>query len=216
MRRTSFFGALTVIAVGGVLAFALRSSPRDLDLRATGLIIMIAGVADLVIRFLLADSPLLGQRAADVAAVMEPIGEPVLDVFGNPIATEPARVLQPPPLEVPGVYAAPAAVVPASAATGLVPGVPVVPSTSNDDGTGNPPVEAEETRVMAPMTAADREALRAEESVRHTVARDDAAYDQVVRQVGDYEPPASLAPVSALTGRPMRVGRRNRRRERRG
>jgi hypothetical protein len=97
MRRTSFFGALTVIALGGVLAFAIQSSPAWLDVHVAGLIMMVAGVADLLIRFILGDDPLLSPEAADVAAVVEPMGEPVLDVFGNPIKTAPVRVLQPPP-----------------------------------------------------------------------------------------------------------------------
>jgi hypothetical protein len=101
MRRTSFVGALAVIALGGVLAFGIQKSPKDLDLQMTGLIIMIAGVVDLLLRFLIANSPLFSQTTADVAAVVEPVGEPVLDAFGNPITlTEtPAR----PPLFAPAV-----------------------------------------------------------------------------------------------------------------
>jgi len=187
MRRTSFLGALTVITVGGVLAFALQSSPRDLDLHAAGLIIMIAGIADLVIRFMLADSPLLGSQAADVAAVVEPLGEPVLDVFGNPVTPAPTRVLQPPqPIEVPS-YGSP---------------VPVMPMVAayDDDGVATRP---DETRVMPPVAGHPVEVVR---------PHDDAVHDQVVRQAGDHQPPASLTPVYALTGRPVRVGRRRRRR----
>ena len=87
MRRTSFMGALAVIAVGGALAFGIKASPKALDIQLTGLIIMLAGIADLMLRFLIADSPLFSQATADVAAVVEPFGEPVLDVFGNPITT---------------------------------------------------------------------------------------------------------------------------------
>lgn len=92
MNRTSFVGALAAVALGAVLAFAVQGSPRQLDLHVTGMIILIAGLADLVIRFMVADSPLLSSRAAAVAAVVEPIGEPVLDVFGNPVtpAAQPA------------------------------------------------------------------------------------------------------------------------------
>jgi len=97
MRRTSFFGALTVIAIGGVFAFAIQSSPAWLDVHVAGMIMMVAGIADLAIRFILGDNPLLSQDAADVAAVVEPVGDPVLDVFGNPIRPAPVRVLQPPP-----------------------------------------------------------------------------------------------------------------------
>jgi hypothetical protein len=99
MRRTSFVGALTVIALGGALAFGVQSSPKDLDIHLTGLIIMIAGIADLALRFLIADSPLFSQSTADVAAVLEPMGEPVLDAFGNPVTyAEPAAA---PPLVAP-------------------------------------------------------------------------------------------------------------------
>lgn len=86
MRRTSFAGALLVIAIGAVLAFAVQGSPRDLDLQTAGVILIIGGAADLVIRSLIADSPLLSRQSADVAAVVEPVGEPVLDAAGNPIA----------------------------------------------------------------------------------------------------------------------------------
>ncbi len=181
MRRTSFLGALTVITLGGVLAFAIQSSPHDLDLHATGLIIMIAGIATLVIRFLLADSPLLGSQAADVAAVVEPLGEPVLDVFGNPISsTVPQTTLRPPPLEVP-LYGPPVPMVASYAEDGemlvgggLVEGMP---------GSGAAPgyvTGPDETQLMAPV---------------------------------QQQPPTSLTPVYALTGRPVRVGRRRRRRE---
>lgn len=175
MGRTSFLGALTAITLGGVLAFALQSSPGFLDLRAAGLIIMIAGIADLVIRFMISDSPLLGAQTADIAAVVEPVGEPVLDVFGNVIA--PTDTLEMPALVVP------APVVPGVAPVAqVVPASPVAPVA--------PPVEA----------------------VREAVARDGSLHDQVVRQAGDYEQPASLTPTYALTGRPVRVGRRRRRR----
>lgn len=86
MRRTSFAGALLVVAIGAVLAFAVHGSPRDLDLQTAGVILIIGGVADLLIRSLVADSPLLSPQSADVAAVVEPVGEPVLDAAGNPIA----------------------------------------------------------------------------------------------------------------------------------
>ena len=131
MRRTSFFGALAVIALGGVLAFAIQSSPTWLDVHVTGLIIMVAGVVDLVIRFVLGNDPLLSQDAADVAAVVEPMGEPVLDVFGNPIrqTAAPVRVLQPPP---------PAYVVGLNRPTVIEPveGDPTLSASEFDDGTG--------------------------------------------------------------------------------
>lgn len=209
MRRTSFVGALIVITLGGVFAFAIQSSPRWLDLHAAGLIMMVAGVADLVIRFMLGDSPLLGHEAADVAAVVEPLGEPILDVFGNPItAAPPPAVLQPPPLlEVPVPYSRPS------------------DDGSDDDGTGsstgvgNPvattsarPVAPEDTQDIPLVEGTSVEVIRPLDPMERYASHDRAVHDQVVRQVGDYEAPSSLAPVSALTGRPMRVRRRFRRR----
>jgi hypothetical protein len=154
---------------------------------------------------MLADSPLLGPQAADVAAVVEPFGEPVLDVFGNPVTPAPTRMLRPPPLEVP-LYGPP---------------VPMVASYDGDGemlvagGVAEPGVVAapEETRLMAPVAGRPVEVVRAEEAARQGAARDEAVHDQVVRQAGDYETPASLTPVSALTGRPVRAGRRRRRRQ---
>lgn len=143
-RRGSFYGALTVIALGGILAFAVQHSPRWLDLHATGLILIVAGISTLVLRFTIANSPLLSKQAADVAAVVEPLGEPMLDAFGNPIT--------------PGV----------ATAQIMAPPVPVVPEQAEPDG---------------------------------------VSADQVVRHVGDYETAESLAPVSPLTGRPVRVAR---------
>jgi len=86
MRRTSFAGALLVIAIGAVLAFAVHGSPRALDLRTAGVILILGGAGDLMIRSLIADSPLLSRQTADVAAVVDGVGEPVLDVAGSPIA----------------------------------------------------------------------------------------------------------------------------------
>jgi hypothetical protein len=211
MRRTSFVGALIVVTLGGVFAFAIQSSPRWLDLHAAGLIMMLAGVADLVIRFVLGDSPLLGHEAADVAAVVEPLGEPVLDVFGNPITTAPPpTTLQPPPLlEVPVPYATPSNDGPAggdgtgSSTTSLGLGNPVatVSATSPEDTQDIPLVDGTRLEVIRPLDPMERYA-----------SHDRAVHDQVVRQVGDYEAPSSLAPVSPLTGRPVRMLRRRRRR----
>jgi hypothetical protein len=202
MRRTSFLGALTVIAVGGVLAFAIQSTPRSLDLHAAGLIIMVAGIADLVIRFLLADSPLLGTQAADVAAVVEPLGEPVLDVFGNPISPAPSHMLQPPPIQVPS-YGSPIQV-PSSAEDGTE----LVAFVGPQDTQEIPPVAAPGHQPQ-PAEAAH---AQAEAVARETAAYDGTVHDQVVRQAGDHGQPSSLTPVYALTGRPVRVGRRRRRR----
>jgi hypothetical protein len=165
MRRTSFFGALTAIAIGGVFAFAIQSSPNWLDLRVAGMIVMIAGIADLLIRFAIRDDPLLSQEAADVAAVVEPLGEPVLDVFGNPIRPAETTVLQPPaPASITTTVRRPAIVEPA-VDDGLS-------ASEVDDGTGGGPV-----------------------TLQNAVA----------------EPPDALTPHYALTGRPVRVGRRRRR-----
>ena len=86
MRKTSFVGALAAVAIGAVLAFAVQSSPRWLDLQQAGLIVMLGGIADLIVRSLIADSPLLSPPAAEVAAVVEPLGDPVLDAAGNPVS----------------------------------------------------------------------------------------------------------------------------------
>lgn len=203
MRRTSFVGALIVITVGGVLAFAIQASPKWLDLQAAGLIIMVAGVADLVIRFLLGDSPLLSPETADVAAVVEPLGEPVLDVFGNPIMTAAhPHVLQPPPLEVPVAYDPEPA-----------------PDSLADDGTGTitgqtlrvPRMTAPDDTQDIPVVEGPTEILRAADPMERYASHDRAIHDQVVRQAGDYQQPSSLAPVSALTGRPVRSAWRRRR-----
>lgn len=112
MRRTSFVGALTAIAVGAILTFAIRSTPGSFDLQATGLIVMAAGVLDLVIRFMIADSPLLSPQAAAVAAVVEPIGEPLLDALGNPIVPTAAPTAR---IAAPGVAMTSAAAAPSAA-----------------------------------------------------------------------------------------------------
>lgn len=167
MRRTSFFGALTAIAIGGVFAFAIQSTPKWLDLHVAGLIIMFAGIVDLLIRFVIGDDPLLSQEAADVAAVVEPLGEPVLDVFGNPIRpAETTRVLQPPaPASITTTIRRPAIIEPGISE-------PRISASELDDGTGSGPV-----------------------TLQNAVA----------------EPPDALTPHYALSGRPVRVGRRRRR-----
>lgn len=207
MRRTSFVGALIVVTLGGVFAFAIQSSPSWIDLHAAGLIMMVAGVADLVIRFALGDSPLLSHEAADVAAVVEPMGEPVLDVFGNPITAAPPRtLLQAPPLEVPVPYSSPSNDGPASgdgtgSSTGIGNPVATMSARTPEDTQDIPLVDGTRLEVIRPLGPMERY------SAHHREAQ-----DQVVRQVGDYEAPSSLAPVSPLTGRPVRVPRRRRRR----
>jgi hypothetical protein len=101
MRRTSFAGAMVAIAIGAVFAFAVQGSPKDFDVQAAGLIMIIAGAADLLIRSLVADSPLLSSQSAEVAAVVEPLGDPVLDAAGNPISVSNPAVPARPPLVAP-------------------------------------------------------------------------------------------------------------------
>ena len=97
MRRTNFAGALVVIAIGAVLAFAIHSSPKDFDLQIGGQLLMLGGAADLLIRSLIADRPLPSRQSTGVAAVVEPLGDPVLDEAGNQIAvTNPADTGRPP------------------------------------------------------------------------------------------------------------------------
>ena len=90
MRRSSFAPALGFIAVGAVLAFAVHSSVTAVNVNLAGFIIMLAGVADLAVRFLIGASPLLSPETAELAAVLEPVGEPVLDGYGQPVAYNPA------------------------------------------------------------------------------------------------------------------------------
>jgi hypothetical protein len=85
MRRMSFAGALAAIAIGAVLAFAVHASPKDLDLQEVGVIIMLGGVADVLVRLAIPGGPLTSGPAADVAAGAEAGGEPVLDAEGNPV-----------------------------------------------------------------------------------------------------------------------------------
>jgi hypothetical protein len=81
----SFAGALAAIAVGAVLAFAVHASPKDLDLQEAGLIIVLGGVADLIVRLVLAAHASAFGPGAAVPAGVEPGVEPVLDADGNPV-----------------------------------------------------------------------------------------------------------------------------------
>lgn len=205
MRRTSFVGALFVIAIGGVIGFAIQSSPKWLDLHATGLIIMLAGIADLVIRFAIGVSPLLGPQAADVAAVVEPLGEPVLDVFGNPIVTPPPpSVLQPPPFGTPVHFGSHASGQAGGDGTGTVTGGPTT--------MGAMPGGPEDTQDIPIVEGDGTEIIRPSDPMERYEARERLLHDQVVRQIGDYDQPSELTPVSPLTGRPVRRGWRGRRR----
>lgn len=179
-RRGSFFGALAVVALGGILAFAVQHSPRWLDLHATGVILIIAGIATLFLRFTVGNSPLLSKQAADVAAVVEPLGEPMLDAFGNPVP--------------PGVAAAQVMAPP-------VPVVPVAPTFPTSQTITQAPL------VTPPSAIVEQDPTQMMRPVVHEPQSAVSTADQVVRHVGDYEVAESLAPVSPLTGRPVRVGR---------
>jgi hypothetical protein len=105
-------------------------------------------------------------------------------VFGNPIlAAPPPTVLQAPPLAVP-------VPVPYNA--------PGAQDPSEGDGTGT---------SLPPTTVSARDSVDETRDIPVV----GTGQDQVVRHVGDYGPPASLAPVSAITGRPVRGAWRRRR-----
>jgi hypothetical protein len=143
MRRISFVGAMVAVAIGAVLAFAVTGTPKDLDLQTAGLCIMLGGIVDLVVRFAIADSPLLSRQSAEVAAVVEPVGDPVLDASGNPVYAPSAANLADrprPPLVAP--------------APGTLPGVPrTVVYDQPDGGSGQVtvPVQPGEQAVVPPM-----------------------------------------------------------------
>jgi hypothetical protein len=148
MKRTSFVGALFAIALGGALAYGVQWTPKPLDIRMTGLIIMVAGIADLLIRFMISNSPLFSPTTADVAAVVEPLGEPVLDVFGNPIT--PAQ----PPIRPPLVAPAPTIVQPATQ---------ILPVVVEERAPVAPPAVDAPTVQQQPVTGEPR----ADQVVRH-------------------------------------------------
>jgi hypothetical protein len=199
MKRTSFAGALVAVALGAVLAFAIQGSPKDLDLHATGLIIMVAGLADLIIRFAISNSPLLSPETAAVAAVVEPLGEPVLDVFGNPIMpVAPSRGLEPAAMAVPVQTQMPSY------------GPAAMPVNEAE------PVYYDETRPLLPDFDPVEPIGAAEEEVRdramaHARARDMALYEQAMAAAEDGDVPGTAVPATTLSGRPIR-GRRLRRR----
>jgi hypothetical protein len=105
MTRTSFAGALVAIALGGILAFAIRTTTKDLNFRDAGLIIIVAGVADLAIRFIISSNPLLPAETAEVASVVEPFGEPMLESMGQPALDAHGRVITVTPTAVPPTHA---------------------------------------------------------------------------------------------------------------
>ncbi|HET9172296.1 MAG TPA: hypothetical protein VFN97_22915 [Actinospica sp.] len=102
MRRASFIGALTALGCGAVLTFAVQTTWRSFDMRTAGVIVMLGALADLLIRVLIADSPLLSPQSADIAALVEPLGEPLLDANGRPVIVEnPAAKPRPPRVDPP-------------------------------------------------------------------------------------------------------------------
>jgi hypothetical protein len=107
MRRMSFAGALAAIAIGAVLAFAVHASPKDFDLQEAGVIIMLGGVADVLVRLAIPGGPLMSAPVADVAAGAEAGGYPAqasapdyeraegegpVVAATNPVVTDPAQV----------------------------------------------------------------------------------------------------------------------------
>ncbi|HEY3872059.1 MAG TPA: hypothetical protein VGM10_27110 [Actinocrinis sp.] len=111
LTRTSFAGALVAIALGGILAFAIQTTAKDINVQKAGLIIIVAGVADLAIRFAIASNPLLPAQTAEVASVVEPFGEPLLEAMGEPAVDAHGRVITVTPAIIPPTHA-PAFVVP--------------------------------------------------------------------------------------------------------
>jgi hypothetical protein len=222
MRRTSFIGALLAMAIGAVLAFAVHGSPRFLDLQTAGIMVMIGAAADLVIRSLISESPLLSRRAADVAAVVEPLGDPLLDAAGNPVVVPgPAARDTRPPLVAP--------------LPGTVPDAPTIIVTDEPSGPavhtampaqpGRPgqtvqPVQP--TQPVVPPSEPVGAAQETAESWRRTdsavpPAHDRAVYDNAVGAgaAGLPDTPESPVALTTITGRPVhprgRGGRRSRR-----
>lgn len=201
MRRMSIAGALVAIALGAVAAFAVRVAVPHVDLQRAGVFVMLGGAIDLLIRFLIADSPLLGPQTAEVAAVVEPLGEPVLDAAGNPISmSDQANPLhQPrPPLVSP------------------LPGtLPEVPRTVVLDS-GQALVAPSEWPVT-PAAGGRHAELGAGEATAHDRAVDE--YRRAI-QASETEPPdvpESAVSLTTLTGKPVYPrGNRSRRAGRRG
>lgn len=200
MPGTNFAGALAAMALGAVLAFAIQNTPKDFDLRTAGVILILAGAGDLIIRSLMADSPLLGPRTADVAAVLEPVGEPVLDAAGNPITVpNPAAVQSRPPLiaPLPGTMPrdpAPDTLVVTDHGVTRIPSVPFEPVPLGHPG-------------------------MAEAGYRATTPSDyGSAYEAAVRaeSVDPLDTPESPVALTTISGRPVRPRGRGFARARRG
>ncbi|HEV2640255.1 MAG TPA: hypothetical protein VGX23_34300 [Actinocrinis sp.] len=134
--------------------------------------------------------------------MVEPLGEPVLDVFGNPIvpAGTPASV-------------DPYAVGPSSA---VMPGsVPVV----EEPAYAEYPEYGDESRPLLDLGPQDlshdqltiSEEENRERAMAHARARDQALYEQALAAASDGDIPG-LAPAQAtdLAGRPLRARRRRR------
>jgi hypothetical protein len=192
MRRTSFAGAMVAIGIGAVLAFAVQGSPRDFDVQTAGLILIIAGAADLLIRSLVADSPLLSAQSAEVAAVVEPLGDPVLDAAGNPISVSNPALQARPPLVAP---------LPGTMPPGAAPDTIVV---TDEYGAVRVPA--------AGAGAVDPTAVVFPGAVNPTVVdpaaggSDYQSYAEAVRatSVDPLDTPEAPVAVTTLTGRPVR------------
>jgi hypothetical protein len=149
MRRTSFAGAMVAIAIGAVFAFAVQGSPRDFDVQTAGLIVVLAGAADLLVRSLVADSPLLSKQSADVAAVVEPLGDPVLDAAGNPVSVSNPAGQARPPLVAPLPGTMPPGATPDTVVVTDEYGAVRVPSGSAEQDTPGQPSYEEAVRGMS-------------------------------------------------------------------
>lgn len=182
MRRTSFAGALVAIAIGAVLAFAIHGSPKAFDLQIGGLLLMLGGAADLLIRSLIADSPLLSRQSAEVAAVVEPLGDPVLDAAGNPIA-----VANP-------------------AAGGRPPLIAPLPGTMPPESAPDAIVVTDDPYSVVRIPAAGRAQAQAPSPAPAVGDPDYGAYESAVRaESGNpLDTPESPVTVTTLGGRPVR------------
>jgi hypothetical protein len=181
-HRTSFAGALVTMALGAVLAFAVQGSPKYLDIHVAGLILVLGAAADLTIRAVISDSPLLSQETADVAAVVEPVGEPVLDAAGNPIVVaNPASAPARPPLVAPPPGTRSAGPMPE---TLIVTDEPYYPTVASPPAAGLP-------RPSSAAAAARREAAVGGAEI-------------IPGAVPTPPEPESPVAVTTLTGRPVR------------
>lgn len=185
MNRSSFVGALVFTALGAALTFAVQPSLSWLDVRTAGVIIMIAGVCDLVIRFAVADSPLLSPQVAEVSALVEPLGEPVLDVFGNPISSVTPPSGAAPVLMDPAVAAPVEQVMPIAQDPEYVeyPAYPEYPA--------EPQVPVQHSYPAPAQSPYPSEEDMREQAIANARARDLARYEETLAAAGDPTPEPS-------------------------